>query len=52
MFEIGSFYPNVTKEHGKRIKRYKENKELFLGNQYEILEKYNDVLPTYQQRTM
>jgi hypothetical protein len=52
MFQIGSFYPNITKEHGERIKRYKENKELFKGEQFEILEKYNDVLPTYQQRQL
>ncbi|MGG3561661.1 phage portal protein [Neobacillus rhizosphaerae] len=50
MFGIGSFYPNVTKAHGKRIKRYRENKKLFMGQHYEILEKYNDVLSTYQQR--
>jgi hypothetical protein len=50
MFGIGKFYPNVTKEHGKRIKRYKENKQLFKGEQLEILEKHNDVLPSYQQR--
>lgn len=52
MFQIGSYYPNVTKAHGQRIKRYKENKELFKGEQFEILEKYNDVIPTYQQRTI
>jgi hypothetical protein len=52
MFGIGSFYPNVTKEHGERITRYKENKELFKGNQYEILEKFTDVLPTHAQRTV
>jgi hypothetical protein len=52
MFGIGSYYPNVTKEHGERIKRYKENKKLFKGEHYEILEKYNDVLSTYQQRTV
>jgi hypothetical protein len=52
MFGIGSFYPNVTKEHGKRIERYRENKELFKGEHFKILEKYNDVLSTYQQRTI
>ncbi|MEH7116899.1 phage portal protein [Neobacillus vireti] len=50
MFGIGSFYPNVTKAHGERIKRYRENKKLFKGQHFEILEKYNDVLSTYQQR--
>jgi hypothetical protein len=50
MFGVGSFYPNVTIEHGKRIKRYKENKKLFKGEQLDILEKHNDVLPSYQQR--
>lgn len=52
MFGVGSFYPNVTKEHGKRIARYKENKKLFLGEHADLLEKYNDVLPTYQQRSL
>ncbi|UKL30003.1 portal protein [Bacillus phage PK2] len=52
MFGIGSFYPNVTKEHGERIARYRENKKLFKGEHFEILEKYNDVLPTHQQRTL
>ena len=52
MFEIGSFYPNVTSAHGKRIKRYKDNKKLFLGEHYPILDEYNDVLPTHQKRTL
>lgn len=52
MFGIGSFYPNVTKEHGQRIKRYRENKRLVKGDHFEILDKYTDVLPTYQQRTV
>jgi hypothetical protein len=52
MFQIGSFYPNVTKEHGERVARYRENKKLFKGEHYELLEKYNDVLPTHQQRTL
>jgi hypothetical protein len=52
MFGIGSFYPNITKEHGERITRYRENKKLFKGEHFEILEKYNDVLPTHQQRTI
>jgi hypothetical protein len=52
MFRIGSFYPNVTKEHGERIARYKENKRIFKGEHFELLEKYNDVLPTHQQRTV
>lgn len=52
MFKVGSYYPNVTKEHGERVQRYRENKELFKGNQFEILEKYTDVLPTHQQRTV
>jgi hypothetical protein len=55
MFGIGSFYPNVTSEHGERIKRYRENKKLFKGltdDTFEILDKYNDVLPTHQQRTL
>lgn len=52
MFGIGSFYPNVTKEHGQRIKRYRENKKIFKGEHLDILDKYNDVLPTHQQRTV
>lgn len=52
MFTIGSSYPNVTTAHGLRIKRYRDNKELFKGNHFELLEKYNDMLPTYQQRTL
>lgn len=52
MFGIGSFYPNVTKAHGERIERYRENKLLFKGEQVNILEKYNDIIPTYQQRTL
>lgn len=52
MFQVGSFYPNVTKKHGERITRYKENKKLFKGEQFDLLDAYNDVLPTYQQRTL
>lgn len=52
MFGIGKFYPNVTKEHGDRIKGYRDNKKLFKGEQIDILEKYNDVLPTHQQNTV
>jgi hypothetical protein len=50
MFEIGQYYPHP--DHKERIKRYRENKELFKGNHYDILEKHNDVLSTYQQRTV
>jgi hypothetical protein len=55
MFRIGSYYPNVTKAHGERITRYRENKSLFKGvpeETFEVLDKYNDVLPTHQQRTL
>jgi hypothetical protein len=50
MFEIGQFYPHP--DHKERIKRYRENKELFKGNHLEILEKHNDILSTYQQHTV
>lgn len=52
MFGVGSFYPNVTKAHGERIKRYKENKKLFKGEHFDILEKHNDIIPTHHQRTV
>lgn len=38
-FSKGNFYPPV--EHEERIRRYKENKELFKGNHYDVFTKYN-----------
>jgi hypothetical protein len=52
MFEVGKHYPNVTREHGLRVARYRENKQIFRGWHYRILEQYNDVLPTNNQRTL
>lgn len=48
MFKVGQYFPH--EEHVSRIKRYQENKELFKGNHYEILDKETDVLSSYQER--
>lgn len=48
MFKVGQYFPH--EDHMKRIQRYRENKELFLGNHYEILDKETDVLNSYQER--
>ena len=36
-FKIGTVFPPV--EHRKRIEKYRRNKEIFLGNHYDILAK-------------
>lgn len=48
MFKIGQYFPHA--DHLSRIKRYRDNKELFKGNHYEILDKETDVLSSYQER--
>lgn len=49
LFQIGEYYP--PQEHIGRINRYKENKQLILGNHYDIFEKqYNRLTGT--QRNM
>ena len=50
MFEIGSYYPHP--DHVKRLKRYRENKKLFLGEQFEVLEKHFGTLSQAQQRAI
>lgn len=41
MFERGSHYPPV--EHQERITRYRENKKLFLGEHYDVFQKYQNL---------
>lgn len=47
LFKVGKQYPPVT--HVKRIDRYKDNKRLFKGNHFDVLERENDRLTEYQQ---
>lgn len=37
MFERGTFYP--PEKHSKRIAKYRENKQLFVGNHYDVFER-------------
>lgn len=46
MFGIGKDYPPIA--HLKRIKRYKDNKKLFLGNHYDVFERVNNHLTQAQ----
>lgn len=61
MFDIGQTYPHP--EHVERIKRYKENKKLFLGDAsiklttteetaFDILDRYHETLTSGQRRTL
>lgn len=42
LFEVGGQYPPY--EHRERIKRYRDNKKLFLGNQGDVFKKVQDKL--------
>lgn len=54
MFGVGQYYPPRAESHAKRIQRYRENRELFLGRDsvavHDLLEGYNDNMNSYQQR--
>lgn len=50
MFAPGEYYP--APEHEKRIERYRENKKLFLGDHYDVFQKYSDRLSNKNQETL
>jgi SPP1 family phage portal protein len=50
MFAPGEYYP--APEHEERIRRYKENKKLFLGKHYEVLQRYSDRLSPSQKKSL
>lgn len=50
MFAPGEYYP--APEHEKRIERYKENKKLFLGEHYEVFQRYSDRISNLNKQTL
>ncbi|QGG47645.1 phage portal protein [Heliorestis convoluta] len=50
MFTIGSHYPD--RAHRERIKRYRENKKLFLGQHYEIFQRVQHRLSSRQSEVL
>lgn len=47
LFQIGEFYPHPA--HMDRIKRYRENKKLFLGQHYDVFARVQNKLTRKQQ---
>lgn len=50
MFGRGQYFPPPT--HVKRIKRYKENKKLFLGDHYDVFERVQNRLSQTQREIL
>lgn len=47
MFKVNDYFPPTN--HEERIKRYKDNKKLFYGKHFDVLERENNRLTDHQQ---
>lgn len=50
LFAVGEYYPHPL--HEKRINRYRENRMLFLGQHYDVFQKYSDRISNKDRKTL